>query len=68
MGLHTHGGTMEGALTPICEACGVSLCWDIEENEALADEAFWNQWKCQDCNDGVRMSLEKWRLEHLAST
>ena len=31
MGLHTHGGTMEGALTPICEACGVSLCWDIEK-------------------------------------
>lgn len=64
MGLHKHGGTMDGALTPICETCGVSLCWDIEENEAIADEDFWNQWKCQDCNRGHRMSLEQWRLQH----
>lgn len=49
MGLHKHGGTMDGALTPICEDCGVSLCWDLEESEAL-----------QDCNGGERMSLEKW--------
>jgi hypothetical protein len=55
---------MEGALTPICESCNVSLCWDVEEEEGMADEDFWNQWKCQDCNDGERMSLAKWRLEH----
>lgn len=67
MGLHKHGGTMDGGLTPICEACGVSLCWDIEENEALALEAFWNQWKCQDCNDGVRMSIEDWKARHSAA-
>ena len=64
MGLHKHGGTMDGGLTPICEACGVSLCWDIEEGEALALEAFWNQWKCQDCNHGVRMSIEEWKARH----
>ena len=40
MGLHKHGGTMDGALTPICEECGVSLCWDLEESEALENEAF----------------------------
>ena len=61
MGLHKHGGTMDGALTPICEECGVSLCWDIEETEALENEAFWDQWKCQDCNGGERMSLESWK-------
>jgi len=55
---------MDGALTPICEACGVSLCWDVSEAEGLADEAFWNQWKCQDCNGGHRMSLEQWRIDH----
>ena len=65
MGLHKHGGTMDGALTPICEECGVSLCWDLEENEALENEGFWNQWKCQDCNDGERMSLEKWKAQSL---
>lgn len=60
MGLHKHGGTMEGALTPICNDCGVSLCWDIEEGEALANEDFWNQWICQDCNGGKPMSLQDW--------
>ena len=65
MGLHKHGGTMDGALTPICEECGVSLCWDLEENEALANEGFWNRWKCQDCNGGESMSLKKWKEQHL---
>jgi hypothetical protein len=53
---------MEGALTPICESCGISLCWDIEEKEALSNEDFWNQWVCQDCNDGIRMSLVDWKV------
>lgn len=68
MGLHKHGSTMDGALTPICESCGVSLCWDVEEIQAIADMDFWNQWKCQDCNGGHRMSLEQWRLKHPAVT
>ena len=59
---------MPGALTPICEDCCVSLCWDIEEGEALADEDFWNQWMCEDCNDGERMSLQQWRLDHPKET
>lgn len=63
MGLHVHGGTMDGALTPICESCGVSLCWDIEESEALENKDFWDQWKCQECNGGERMSLVKWKLQ-----
>jgi len=61
MGLHRHGSTMEGALTPICNGCGVSLCWDIEANEALGDADFWLQWQCETCNGGNRMSLEMWR-------
>jgi hypothetical protein len=63
MGLHTHGGTMHGALTPICNSCGVSLCWDISVEEGRADQDFWDQWQCEDCN-GSRMSLEQWRLDH----
>ncbi|WP_139313467.1 hypothetical protein [Rhodoferax antarcticus] len=68
MGLHKHGGTMDGALTPICESCGVALCWNIEESQGLAEKDFWDQWMCEDCNDGERMSLEKWRLEHTKPT
>lgn len=34
MGLGVHGGTMDGALTPMCNKCGTAPCWDIEEGEA----------------------------------
>lgn len=58
MGVHTHGGTMPGALTPICNHCGVSLCWDISEEEYEDIWEFWDAWICQDCNDGVRMNKQ----------
>lgn len=64
MGLHIHGGTMSGALTPICNSCGVSLCWDVSVEDGRCDQDFWDQWTCQDCNNGVRMSLERWRFDH----
>lgn len=52
MGVHKHGGTMDGALTPICNMCGVSLCWDISEQEYSDNATFWNEWICRDCNGG----------------
>jgi hypothetical protein len=63
MGVHSHHGTMEGGLTPICESCGISLCWDIARCEYLDARAFWDAWKCQDCN-GSRLSAHGWRLEN----
>lgn len=62
MGLHRHPGTMPGGVTPICNACGVSLCWDISEEEAEEARDFWEGWKCEDCNGGVRM--RKPRQDH----
>lgn len=61
MGLITHRGTMPGAFTPICNECGVHLCWDVGEEEANQDRQFWDAWICQDCNGGVRMSVKQWR-------
>lgn len=66
MGLHKHNGTMPGALTPICNSCGVSLCWDISEEEAKQDQAFWDAWICRDCNGGHALSLQASR-EHSRS-
>lgn len=57
MGVHVHGGTMSGALTPICNECGVSLCWDISEEQYEEQAAFWDEWICRDCNGGEPMSL-----------
>jgi hypothetical protein len=63
MGLSTHGGTMPGAITPICNECGTFLCWDLGEEEAERDRMFWDSWVCQDCNGGERMSLQRWRID-----
>lgn len=55
MGAHVHGGTMPGGMTPICNRCNVSLCWDIAIEEYEADQAFWDAWVCRDCNGGTPM-------------
>lgn len=63
MGIGTHGGTMPGAVTPICNDCGTFLCWDLGEEEAEENSDFWAAWICQDCNGGERMSLKQWRAQ-----
>ncbi|QAY80233.1 hypothetical protein [Sphingosinicella sp. BN140058] len=63
MGVTRHGGTLDGALTPICNSCGVSLCWDIGRGEYLEAKPFWEAWTCQDCN-GSRLSAYGWRCAH----
>ena len=61
MGLTVTKGTIPGAMTPVCNDCGVHLCWDVGEEEAESCRAFWDAWVCQDCNNGQRMSLKDWR-------
>jgi len=56
--------TMPGAVTPICNTCGILLCWDISEEEYQDDKAFWDDWICQDCNGGKPKSLKSWRLQY----
>ena len=49
---------MEGGVTPICKECGVSLCWDISDEDYKEASAFWDAWICKDCNGGVAPSLK----------
>lgn len=63
MGITTHGGTMDGGVTPTCNNCGISLCWDISRTEYLSARAFWEAWTCQECN-GSRLSAHRWTLEN----
>lgn len=44
-----------GGYTPICNSCGIKLCWDISEYEYEDNELFWDNWKCQQCNGGIKM-------------
>lgn len=60
MGVHVHGGTMPGGVTPICNDCGIALCWDISTEEYDSAKAFWDAWVCADCNGGVPLSLKDW--------
>lgn len=59
MGIHTSPSTVAGGVTPICNECGVSLCWDISRTEYLEAKAFWDDWTCQECH-GSRQSAYAW--------
>lgn len=50
MGVTKIPSTLPGGLTPICNTCGVLLCWDISEEEYLDFKKFWDNWVCEDCN------------------
>jgi hypothetical protein len=43
--------TSTDGLTPICNECGVRLCWDISHEEYAQRPDFWDCWVCQDCRD-----------------
>ena len=61
MGVVVNQGTLPGGVTPVCNACGVSLCWDISEGEYAEDRAFWDAWRCRDCNGGTPMRRADFR-------
>lgn len=53
MGVHIHPGTMPDGVTPICNTCMISLCWDISQEEYEESRQFWDAWICKDCNGGI---------------
>lgn len=61
MAVTIHGGTMPGGTTPMCNDCGVSLCWDISRTEYLEAKAFWDAWCCRDCSPD-KLSAHGWCL------
>lgn len=61
MAVTTHGGTMPGGVTPTCDDCGVSLCWDISRTEYLEARPFWDAWRCRGCSP-IKQSAHGWRL------
>lgn len=61
MGVHRHGGTMPDGVTPICNECGIALCWDIDNHEYSLAKQFWDDWICQDCNGGTPLSRAAWK-------
>ena len=61
MGVAVLKSTLDGGYTPICNNCGVTLCWDISSREYLEAEQFWDGWRCEECDPNVRGSLERYK-------
>jgi hypothetical protein len=55
MAVVTLPSTLDHGYTPLCSECGIHLCWDISEEEYEERQAFWDNWRCQECNGGQRM-------------
>ncbi|CAL9981224.1 hypothetical protein VPHD479_0239 [Vibrio phage D479] len=39
-----------GGMTPVCNDCGVHLCWDIADMDYIMEFHFWENWTCRDCS------------------
>jgi hypothetical protein len=63
MGVHITNGTLDGGLTPICNDCGISLCWDISECEYEEVKEFWDNWKCRNCNPDYKGARKRFLNE-----
>ena len=49
-----------GGFTPVCNSCGVHLCWDISRKEYEQNMAFWDNWKCEDCNPEAKGARKRY--------
>jgi hypothetical protein len=54
-----------GCLKPICNDCGVALCWDVSIYEYEEAEKFWDNWRCKDCNPNYRGALKRFKSNTL---
>ena len=57
----------EEEVTPTCNECGVSLCWDISLLEYVEDYEFWESWTCRDCNPNYEGALKRFRAKKHAN-
>lgn len=61
MGVGVFSGTLQGGVTPVCNGCGIRLDWDISAGEYTQDGAFWDAWRCRECNGGEPMRRANFR-------
>ena len=49
---------------PICNDCGVALCWSVDISEYQEAQRFWDEWCCRDCNSDYLGAYGRYRKEH----
>jgi hypothetical protein len=68
MGVITTNSTMMGAVTPICNECGIVLCWDISLEDYATQKDFWDNWRCKLCDPDAPGSLKRWASQDSATS
>lgn len=56
-----------GGYTPICDRCGVCLCWDISEHEYEENITFWENWTCELCDPKYKQKKNNERINDHSS-
>lgn len=51
----------DDGFTPVCNECGIALCWDISDIQYKEEKEFWDKWCCKDCNPQAVGSLKAYR-------
>jgi hypothetical protein len=68
MGVTITNSTIPGGVTPICNSCGVALCWDLSEDDYYEARDFWDDWECKDCNPNYKGALKRFLDERGANS
>lgn len=55
------GITPLGGVIPICSDCGIRLCWELSEQEYEERKEYWDNWKCEVCDEHY---FADWRKNH----
>ncbi len=40
----------DGCYQPVCEGCGIALCWGLSVYEYEDRKTYWDNWRCEKCN------------------
>jgi hypothetical protein len=51
---------IDGGFKPICNSCGIALCYSLSEEEYYRVKAFWDKWECDQCNPNAVGALTKY--------
>lgn len=46
---------------PICDECGIALCYTLTLFEYIEHKDYWDNWCCKDCDPDY---FKKWSIQH----
>jgi hypothetical protein len=50
---------------PVCNDCGLALCFTLDEREYEREQEYWDYWTCVYCNPHAVGSLARWLESHM---